>query len=142
VLAGPGRWGSVNIDLGVKVTYADIYNRALIEIALAQGQEVPEPSFGTHFFQDLVEAHIYPLALFPDDPGAIYRRTFFDSAPNALPDLFPPEDLGGSADGRAEERLAQLAQFVKVIDVPAANAGRHLNIVMDGDQGEALGYLR
>jgi hypothetical protein len=142
VLAGPGRWGSVNIDLGVKVTYADIYNtRALIEIALAQGQEVPEPSFGTHFFQDLVEARIYPLALFPDEPGAIYQRTFFDSAPNALLNLFPPEDRAG-ADTRAEERLAQLAHFVKVIDVPAVNAGRRLNIVMDGDQGEALGYLK
>ncbi|MCK4472042.1 MAG: phosphoenolpyruvate synthase, partial [Anaerolineae bacterium] len=34
ILMGPGRWGTSNVELGLKVTYADIYNtRALIEIA-------------------------------------------------------------------------------------------------------------
>ena len=55
---GPGRWGSRgDIRLGVSVTYSDINNTAmLIEIAQKQKDYVPELSFGTHFFQDLVEA--------------------------------------------------------------------------------------
>jgi hypothetical protein len=135
VLAGPGRWGSGNIDLGVKVTYADIYNtRALIEITFTQGDHVPEPSYGTHFFQDLVEARIYPLALYPDDPDAIFQAAFFDDAPDALAGLLL------ETDGAAERLPAR--RCVKVIDVPATQAGHYLNIAMDGESGEALGYLK
>jgi hypothetical protein len=60
ILMGPGRWGSRgNIRLGVHVTYSDINNTAvLIEIARQRGEYVPDLSFGTHFFQDLVESWI------------------------------------------------------------------------------------
>jgi hypothetical protein len=55
ILIGPGRWGSINPLLGVPVTYADIFNtRALVELATTQQGAIPEPSYGTHFFQDLV----------------------------------------------------------------------------------------
>ena len=69
ILMGPGRWGSRgDIKLGVSVTYADINNTAvLIEIARQEGNYVPDLSFGTHFFQDLVEAR-HPL------PAALPRR--------------------------------------------------------------------
>ena len=64
ILMGPGRWGSVNIDLGVQVTYADIHNtKVLIEMAVAHNGQLPELSYGTHFFQDLVEAGIHSLPL-------------------------------------------------------------------------------
>ena len=40
ILMGPGRWGSSNIDLGLKVTYADIHNTSvLVEIAMARGDD-------------------------------------------------------------------------------------------------------
>jgi hypothetical protein len=66
ILIGPGRWGSANMDLGVKVTYADVFNtKMLIELGYSQGGGMPEVSYGTHFFQDLVEARIFPLAVFP-----------------------------------------------------------------------------
>src|SRR5690606_9145834 len=69
ILMGPGRWGSRgDIKMGVQVTYADINNTAaLIEIARQRSSYVPELSFGTHFFQDLVEANIRYLPLYPDD---------------------------------------------------------------------------
>jgi hypothetical protein len=36
IMMGPGRWGSANLELGVRVSYADIYNtKVLIEIAVA-----------------------------------------------------------------------------------------------------------
>ena len=128
ILIGPGRWGSANVNLGVKVTYADIHNAsALIEVALARGNHAPEVSYGTHFFQDLVEAQIYPLPLYPDDHDTLFNWQFFDNAPNALPELVPT--------------CAKYADYVKIIDVPAVADGRHLKIVMDSEKDQALGYL-
>jgi len=128
ILMGPGRWGSSNIHLGVKVTYADIYNTAaLVEIAYAEGGGDPEVSYGTHFFQDLVEANIYPLPLYPDDPGAIFNEDFFLNAPNTLADLLPED--------------ANFADYVKVIDVPSAAEGRTLTILMSSEEDKAVGFL-
>jgi len=128
VLMGPGRWGSANVDLGVKVTYADIHNAsALIEVALARGDHVPEPSYGTHFFQDLVETRIYPVPLYPDDPDTLFNWQFFDESPNVLAELVP--------------EYTRYSTYVKLIDVPAVTDGRYLRIVMDGDEDKALGYL-
>jgi hypothetical protein len=129
ILMGPGRWGSSNVELGLKVTYADIYNtRALIEIAQSRGDSTPEVSYGTHFFQDLVETRIYPLPLYPDVPDTVFNREFFERAPNVLAELLPAD--------------AEHAPFIKAIDVPAATKGRHLELVMDGEQDEALAYLK
>jgi len=130
VLLGPGRWGSSNIHLGVKVSYADIYNaRALIEVAMSTSTDgAPEMAYGTHFFQDLVEARIYPLALFPGEPGNTFNHDFFERAPNMLPELLPQD--------------AALAPYITVIDVPAASQGRLFELIMNTDQDEALGYLR
>lgn len=128
VLMGPGRWGSSNIDLGVKVSYADIYNtRMLIEIAVAHKGMTPELSYGTHFFQDLTESNIYPLALYPDEPGSVFNRQFLAEAPDFLPVLLPND--------------AGCADYVKVIDVPKASQGRYLRVVMNAEEGRALGYL-
>lgn len=128
VFMGPGRWGSTNPDLGVKVTYADIYNaRMLIEIASSQAGAGPEASYGTHFFQDLVEAEIYPLILDLDDRRTIFTP-FFREAPNVLAEL-SPED-------------AQYAEYIKVIDIPAVTGGKRLEVVMNSEEEEALGYLK
>ena len=63
ICIGPGRWGTTNPELGVKVGYADIYHaRALVELSGTGVGPAPEPSFGTHFFQDLLEATIYPVS--------------------------------------------------------------------------------
>ena len=77
ITIGPGRWGTINPDLGVPINYGDIYNtRALIELSGHGISAAPEPSFGTHFFQDLVEANIYPLAIYLDDPDVRVQSTF------------------------------------------------------------------
>ncbi len=128
VLMGPGRWGSSNVSLGVKVSYADIdHASVLIEVALAHGEHAPEASYGTHFFQDLVESRIYPLPIYPDDPQTVFAWSFFDRAPNVLTRILP----GHAGD-----------DTVKVIDIPEVTGGRHLEIVMDGEQEKALGYLK
>jgi hypothetical protein len=129
ILMGPGRWGSANVDLGVKVSYADIHNAsALIEVALARDGHAPEVSYGTHFFQDLVETQIYPLPLYPDSPDTFFNWRFFDESPNVL--------------GELDADCAKYAAYVKVIDVPSVADGRYLEIVMNDDEDKALGYLK
>jgi len=128
ILMGPGRWGSSNPDLGLKVGYADIYNtRALVEIGWTRGHNRPTLSYGTHFFQDLVESHIYPLAIYPGEEGNPFREEFFTRARNALPALLPDD--------------ARFEGYVKVIDVPATTGGRVLELVMSGEEGKALAFL-
>jgi hypothetical protein len=129
ILMGPGRWGTGNVELGVKVTYADIYRTAmLIEIGLSDGGSAPEASYGTHFFQDLVEAEIYPLALYPDHGETVVNWQFLRESPNVLADLV--------ADGD------RYAGNLRVIDVPAAAQGKLLEVIMDGENSRAMGYLR
>ena len=91
ILVGPGRWGSRgDIKLGVPVTYSDINNTAmLIEVARQRGNYLPELSFGTHFFQDLVEASIRYLPLYPDDPTTVFNELFFRRSRNVLQELLP-----------------------------------------------------
>lgn len=130
ILMGPGRWGSRgDVKLGVRVGYADINNTAmLIEVAKRKKDYVPELSFGTHFFQDLVEANIRYLPLYPDEPGTVFNQMFFDSAPNVLRRFVP------SARG--------LEKVIKVIAVPKVAGGATVSVVMDGDSERALGYIK
>ena len=109
ICVGPGRWGSSNSDLGVPVNYGDIYNtqragRAGRGRAWAQS---PEPSLGTHFFQDLLEAQIYPLAIYLDDPASVFNRAFFDETPNRVEEWI-----------QLEERLRHALRVVRVSGFP------------------------
>lgn len=128
ILIGPGRWGSRgDIRLGVSVTYSDINNTAmLVEVARQKRDYVPEPSFGTHFFQDLVEASIRYLPLYPDEPGSVFNEQFLLGAQNVLPELLPGP--------------AALTGVVRVIDVRRAT-GMTLQVLMNGDSGEAVAML-
>ncbi len=134
ILLGPGRWGTSNLSLGVKVTYADINNaKMLIEVALSKGDHTPEVSYGTHFFQDLVESHIYPLPLYPDDAGAspnevIFNWDFFNNTPNTLAQVLP--------------EYTAYAPYIKLIDVLAASDGHYMEVIMNGEQEKALAYIK
>jgi hypothetical protein len=128
ILIGPGRWGTRDLRMGVRVGYADINNCSmLIEIARPVGGFVPEVSFGSHFFQDLVESRIRYLALYPEEAGNLFNDEFLHHSPNVLPNLVPA--------------VADYADVVRVIDVSAASDGLVLNVDMDGDEQKALGYL-
>lgn len=129
VLIGPGRWGSRgDIRLGVQVTYSDLNNTAmLIEVAARRGSYVPELSFGTHFFQDLVESSIRYLPIFPTDPDTHFDAEFLRAAPSVLAEIVPP--------------YAHLAHAIRVIDVPASTGGLILRVFMNADAEQALGMF-
>jgi len=129
ILMGPGRWGSRgDIKLGVRVTYSEINNSAmLIEVARKKGNYVPDVSFGTHFFQDLVESGIRYLPLYPDDEGVKFNEKFLLETPNSLAAHCP--------------ECAHLADTLRVIDVPEATGGKVLRVLMNADRGLAVGFL-
>jgi hypothetical protein len=129
LLMGPGRWGSRgDIKLGVPVSYADISNTALlVEIARKKGAYQPELSFGTHFFQDLVESAIRYLPLYPDEPGNLFNESFLTRAPSALARLLPD--------------LSHLSKVVRVIDVPETTGGQILRVLMNSDLDEAVAFF-
>jgi pyruvate,water dikinase len=129
ILMGPGRWGSRgDIKMGVNVIYSDINNSALlIEIARKKNGYTPDPSFGTHFFQDLVEASIRYLPLYPDDPGVIFNEDFLMAQQNQLASLLPD--------------FAHLCNVIKVIDIPSATGGQKLQVYMNAEAEEAVAVL-
>jgi pyruvate,water dikinase len=129
ILMGPGRWGSRDdIRLGVNVTYSDINNTAvLIEIAKQKGEYSPDLSFGTHFFQDLVEASIRYLPLYPDESGVVFNEVFFKNSENKLGEILP--------------EASYLADTLKVINVPESTGGMVLRILMNADEEQAVGIL-
>ena len=130
ILIGPGRWGSKgDIKLGVHVGYSDINNTAmLIEVAKMKKGQIPDLSFGTHFFQDLVEADIRYLPLYPDDDGVIFREEVFFNQKNFLTDLIPMANA-----------FEHVVMVVKVSDIQTDSS---LSVILNGEKDEAIAYLK
>jgi len=125
---GPGRWGSNNIELGVNVGYADIdATVVLVEVAREEAGHVPEVSYGTHFFQDLVESDILYLPVYPDDTATDFNTGFFANSPNILKDLLP--------------ELGNFENTVHVIDVPMATKGASAKVIADPETRDAVCFL-
>jgi hypothetical protein len=128
ICVGPGRWGSSNSDLGVSVDYGDIYNtRSLVELAGRGIGPAPEPSLGTHFFQDLLEQQIYPLAIYLDDEQSIFNREFFDNLPNHVEEWIT-----------VDEKIRDSLHLIRVSDY---RPGYSLRIVMSDEKSRAVGFL-
>ena len=129
IAVGPGRWGTSTPDLGIHIGFADIYNtQALIELSGKGIGSAPEPSFGTHFFQDLMEAQIYPLAIYLDDEDVLFNQKFFYEMPNRL-------ERWISVD-------ASVRNVLRLIDVEDYRRGNTLSLIMDDEQGKAVAFLQ
>lgn len=90
LLIGPGRWGSRDPSLGVPVNFAEINNvTALLEVDDPQGGFMPELSFGSHFFLDLIETNIFYAALFLDNESVFFNQVWLRGLANRLSDLIP-----------------------------------------------------
>jgi hypothetical protein len=128
ICVGPGRWGTSTPDLGVSIAYGDIYHtRALVELTGKGIGPDLEPSFGTHFFQDLMEAHIYPLNVNLDDRDSIFLRNFFYKTSNHLPDFI-----------NADKALLQALHLIRVEDFRTHHT---LSLVMNDDVGKVVAFI-
>lgn len=90
LLLGPGRWGTTTPTLGVPVRFSEINNIvALGEVAFETAGMMPEISFGSHFFQDLVETNIFYLAVLPQNPGNVFNTALLEERPNLFAEYLP-----------------------------------------------------
>jgi hypothetical protein len=93
LLVGPGRWGTSTPSLGVPVSFSEISNvRVIAEVAFPEGHLMPELSFGTHFFQDLVETGIFYIALFTDKKEVMFNSKWFSGLKNLTAEIIPQAD--------------------------------------------------
>ncbi len=127
-LFGPGRWGSNDINLGVRVGYEDINHTLILgEVAFLKEGYTPEVSFGTHFFNDLVEAQITPIAIFPDDVDTVFRETFLTESPNQLLSM--------------TTEFESYQSVVHVVHVPSVTEGRRLQVYQNNEEQEGIGFI-
>ena len=65
ILVGPGRWGSADPWLGIPINWRQISEaRIIIEVGM---DELPiDPSFGSHFFQNITSLHIGYITIDPN----------------------------------------------------------------------------
>ena len=92
ILLGPGRWGTTTPAMGVPVKFSEINNiTAIGEIAYQDGSLIPDLSFGTHFFQDMVEMDIFYMAIYPEKSDVLFNTAWMKKQPNILTDLMPDD---------------------------------------------------
>jgi len=110
------------------VGYADIDRvSVLVELALESKGHVPEVSYGTHFFQDIVESDIMYVPVYPDVPESAFNHAFWADAPDVLVRHFPD--------------LREAGPVLRLIDLSSIYAGRHARLIANPEIRQALCYL-
>ena len=93
VLLTPGRIGTSSPELGVPTAFSDISSfRVICELAESRAGYQPELSYGSHIFQDLVEADILYDAVFEDERRVHFHPELLKSLPNRIREIVPEAD--------------------------------------------------
>jgi hypothetical protein len=88
MLVGPGRWGTTTPSLGVPVHFTELmYMSVICEIASTEAGFMPELSYGSHFFQDLVESDIFYAAIFAGQKEVVYHPDWVLNNDNIMKEL-------------------------------------------------------
>lgn len=121
LLLVPGRIGTSSPELGVPVTSSDIYQFcAICEVAYGKAGYNPELSYGSHMFQDLIEADIYYGAICENSKTIIYQPEILQQRPEVLGEILDEKE--------------EIKNIVKLYEVNSNNARLYLDI----KQGRAL----
>lgn len=103
ILFSPGRICTSSPELGVPTSFADISEfNIVVEIAETRAGYMPELSYGSHIFQDLVEAEILYSAVFANKKTIRFAPDLLEGKKNILPEICP--------------RHSAVADILKVID--------------------------
>ena len=88
LLMVPGRIGTSSPELGVPTTFSDISSfEAVCEMAESRAGYRPELSYGSHIFQDLVEAQILYMAVFPGEKTLHFAPDLLKQAKNIISEI-------------------------------------------------------
>ncbi|MBR5975569.1 MAG: phosphoenolpyruvate synthase [Clostridiales bacterium] len=123
LLLTPGRIGTSSPELGVPALFSDISEfECICEIADSRAGYNPELSYGSHFFQDLVEAGILYNALFENEKTLAFHPDLLSGLPNLLLQFDPKSE--------------DLTDIIRVYDV----SGMNLRICNDMKKERILCY--
>lgn len=90
LLMTPGRIGTSSPELGVPVTFGDISNiSAVCEVSDNRAGYMPELSYGSHMFQDLVEAEIIYGAIYNNEKTLKYQPELFADIRDLFEEICP-----------------------------------------------------
>ncbi len=85
MLIGPGRFGTTTPSLGVPVHFTELNRvQVMCEYSSSALGLMPELSYGSHFFQDLVETGIFYVALFSEKEDVSFSPGHFLENENLL----------------------------------------------------------
>ena len=104
IIIAPGRLGCNSPEQGVPVSFSDFSHAAGFTEIMGEEYGCADPSFGTHFYQDVVECGMASIAVNRD---GMVGRNFLDNAPSKTGDLVP--NIPG-----------KFARWIRVIDVEEA----------------------
>ncbi len=108
LLMSPGRIGTSSPELGVPALFSDISEfEAICEISDSRAGYNPELSYGSHFFQDLVESGILYNAVFENEKTIVFNRDMLSGLENRLKGLAP--------------KYEDMSDIVRVYDVSKMN---------------------
>lgn len=125
MLLVPGRIGTSSPELGVPVTYADISQFAAIcEVAYSKVGYNPTLSYGSHMFQDLVEADVYYGAINENSKTRIYQPEILNRFEEIFKDIWPDKN--------------ELAEIIKVYNVKNVFA----KLILDAKEGRAVFQIK
>lgn len=120
MLLVPGRIGTSSPELGIPVVYAEISQfSAICEVAYGEAGYHPELSYGSHMFQDMVEADVYYGAINDNSKTRLYQPELLKKCPEILKTLWPEEE--------------ELADIIKLYDVSRCRA----SLILDAREGRA-----
>ena len=93
LLITPGRICTSSPELGVPSSFADISEfNAIVEVSEQNAGYMPELSYGSHIFQDLVEAGILYSAIFESNSTRAFHPEMLKQQTNCLQDYVPKSD--------------------------------------------------
>ncbi len=107
LLMAPGRIGTSSPELGVPTTFAEISCFSEIcEVSDSRTGFMPELSYGSHMFQDMVEAEMNYSAIWNDRKTLQYEPDLFSGEKDLFPELCPDmPDLFGMITVREPQHL-------------------------------------
>ncbi len=96
MLIVPGRIGTTSPELGVPTSFSDISEFEIIcEVEESKAGYNPELSYGSHIFQDLVEAEILYTAVFQNEKTLRFAPEMLGTCPDLTGDFKQEDALAG-----------------------------------------------
>ena len=129
ILIGPWKWiKSKSLHHGVEIDLSDIDSgAAVIDIPLRPIPYIPEFSYETYLFQDLLKANIHYLMLYTGNNDDYINRKFLKQSPNIITDILPESE--------------ELSKIIKVIDLSQIDNDNVLRLTMNSELNEAIAYF-